>query len=221
MYNRSPSTTPPNFKLQWLLFVMLIGIENLTISDVRFYSLCACTGRCLRKEAFQVWISWWSDRNISSFETLGKNTKNRISCLKFCVVAVWIYICLDMKYLRIWINKSVWKNWFKMGYVAVILTEVSSLTVSTRTGKNYNISNNYHISAKLTSAIVCWDHFTLTWCVVHTILMNFWNFRFCTHQWTHRHGECTGYCAYSKLFFTDPLLLTMEIYCQKQWIREG
>ena len=41
------------------------------------------------------------------------------------------------------------KNSSKTWEIAVDLTEVSSLTVSTRTGKNYNISTNYHISAIL------------------------------------------------------------------------
>ena len=41
------------------------------------------------------------------FKPSGKNTKNRIRYLKFLLVAVWIYICLDMKYLSIWISKSV------------------------------------------------------------------------------------------------------------------
>ena len=59
-----------------------------------------------------------------SFQTLGKNTKNRTTCLKFFVVAVWICNCLDMKYLRIWIIKSALKNWSKMGFIAVDLTEV-------------------------------------------------------------------------------------------------
>ena len=34
-----------------------------------------------------------------------KNTKNRITCLKFFMVAVWILICLDMKYLRFGFHK--------------------------------------------------------------------------------------------------------------------
>ena len=38
---------------------------------------------------------------------LGKRTKNRISCLNFFVITVWLSVCLDMKYLRIWIIKSV------------------------------------------------------------------------------------------------------------------
>ena len=59
------------------------------------------------------------------------------------------------------------KNSLKSQKIAVGLTQVSSLTVSTRKGKNYNISTNYHISAKITSAMYYWDHFTLTSCVVH------------------------------------------------------
>ena len=58
-------------------------------------------------------------------QTNGKYTKNRITCLNFSVVAVWICICLDMNYLRIWINKSASKNCSKMGFVAVDLTELS------------------------------------------------------------------------------------------------
>ena len=38
------------------------------------------------------------------------------------------------------------------------LTEVSSLTVSTRTGKNYSISTNYHISAILGGVADGCDH---------------------------------------------------------------
>ena len=41
------------------------------------------------------------------FSNPWKNAKNRISCLKFFVVAVWIPVCVHMKYLRIWIIKSV------------------------------------------------------------------------------------------------------------------
>ena len=67
-------------------------------------------------------IDYW---NITSFQSLGKNTKNRITCLTFLVVAVWICTCLDMNYLRIWITKSASKNCSKMGFVAVDLTELS------------------------------------------------------------------------------------------------
>ena len=38
---------------------------------------------------------------MSQLQTFRKNTKIRISCLNFFVVAVWIPICLDMKNLRI------------------------------------------------------------------------------------------------------------------------
>ena len=41
------------------------------------------------------------------FSNPQKNTKNRSSYLKFFVVAVWIYIYLDIKYLRIWNDRSV------------------------------------------------------------------------------------------------------------------
>ena len=44
------------------------------------------------------------------------------------MIAVWIYICLDINYLRICITKSVSNNCSKMGFVAEDLTEVSSLT---------------------------------------------------------------------------------------------
>ena len=98
-----------------------------------------CIPRRPPKEAFQVRTSWWSDWNISSFQTLGKNTKNRSSCLKFFVVAVWIYICLDIKYLRIWITKSVWKNSVKMGFVAVLLVDLTELSSSKKHGNFYFI----------------------------------------------------------------------------------
>ena len=65
---------------------------------------------------------------------------------------------IPKKYLTMWSTRSVFKNSLKIGFVPVDLTEVSSLTISISTGKNYNILTNYHISAKVT----CWDHFTLT-----------------------------------------------------------
>ena len=40
-----------------------------------------------------------------------------------------------MKYLRIWVIKSGVNNCSKMGFVPMTLTEVLSLTVSTRKGK--------------------------------------------------------------------------------------
>ena len=70
-------------------------------------------------------IDFW---NITTFQTLEKNAKNRITCLKLFVVAVWIWICLPMKYLRIWITKNASKNCSNMGFIAVDLIEVSSLT---------------------------------------------------------------------------------------------
>ena len=49
--------------------------------------------------------------------------------------------------------------------IAMDLTEVLSLTVSTKQVKIYLISFNYNISAKVPSAMHYWDHFTLTLCV--------------------------------------------------------
>ena len=89
-------------------------------------------------------IDFW---NIMTFQTLGNNTKNRISCLKFFVVDVWICICLDINYLRIWISKSSSKNCLKMGYIAVDLTEVSSSTELEEGNKISYIFTNYNISA--------------------------------------------------------------------------
>ena len=98
-------------------------------------------------------IDYW---NIMSFQTLRKNTKNRITCLNFSMVAVWICICLDMNYLRIWIIKSASKNWSKMGFIAVDITEVLSLTVLENGNKIsifLNNSANYHISAKFPGSV--------------------------------------------------------------------
>ena len=44
------------------------------------------------------------------------------------ICGVWIPVCVSMKYLRIWIIISTSKNCSKMEYIAVDLTEVSSLT---------------------------------------------------------------------------------------------
>ena len=105
--------------------------------------MCAHTGRHPPKEAFQVRTLWWSDWNISSFQTLGKNTKNWNRYLKICLWAVWICIFMCLKYLRIWINESVWKNSFKTQNIPVMF----HLTVPTFGEKIYFISTNYHISA--------------------------------------------------------------------------
>ena len=43
------------------------------------------------------------------------------------IYGVWIPVSVSMYYLRIWIIKSVSKNWSKMGFVAVDLTELSYL----------------------------------------------------------------------------------------------
>ena len=59
--------------------------------------------------------------------------KNRISCLKFFVVAVWILVCLHIKYLRFWINKSVWKNCCPPKYFTFlygIMTPLEIISVS-------------------------------------------------------------------------------------------
>ena len=52
-------------------------------------------------------------------QTLGKNSKNRISCLEFFLWTVWICMLMCLEYLRFWITGSVWKNWIKMAFVIV------------------------------------------------------------------------------------------------------
>ena len=71
------------------------------------FTQCACNERCLPKEAHFKFGFHSGNITRSQLQTFRKNTKNMISCLKLFVVAVWICICLNMKYLRIWITKSV------------------------------------------------------------------------------------------------------------------
>ena len=72
---------------------------------------------------------------MSQLQTLRKNTKNRISCLNFFVVAVWMPVCVHVKYLRIWSSRNMFQNSMKMRFVPVHLIELLSST-TTRTDQN-------------------------------------------------------------------------------------
>ena len=74
---------------------------------------------------------------MSQVWTLGKNTKNRISCLNFFLWGVWICILMCLKYLRIWIIKSVWKNSMKMGHAVVTFNRSWILAVLQEQVKMY------------------------------------------------------------------------------------
>ena len=58
---------------------------------------------------------------------LGKNTKNRISCLKFFVSAVWIPYYVSMKGLVPGIILTVWKKLVQNGFHTVLLVELTEL----------------------------------------------------------------------------------------------
>ena len=70
-------------------------------------------------------------------------------CLKMDICGVWIPVCVSMKYLRIWIIKSASKNWSKMGFVAVDLTEVSSLTELEDVTRNWKLCINSFKTAQM------------------------------------------------------------------------
>ena len=97
-----------NFKLEGPLFDTVIRVKTMDNKPGLFLlsGVIACKATRPRKSHFEFGLSC-GNMTRSQLQPFGKNTKNRISCLKFLVVAVWICTCLDMKYLRIWINKSV------------------------------------------------------------------------------------------------------------------
>ena len=51
----------------------------------------------------------------------------------------WIPFGIPMKYLRIWSNISASNNSLKMGFIAVEVTEVSSLTIAKSRSKTTKI----------------------------------------------------------------------------------
>ena len=101
-------------KVLWIETIDIIILIEPSSCPRKLLILSSNTSACMCCQ----WI-------MSQLQVFGKNTKYRISCLNFFMLAVWIYICLDINYLRIWITKSVWKNCMKIGFVPVDLTELS------------------------------------------------------------------------------------------------
>ena len=66
-------------------------------------------------------LIWSSDFVMSRLTACGTNFKPSEKILKIGL-AVWIFCgsCLDMKYQRIWITRSVWKKPLKTRNIAVI-----------------------------------------------------------------------------------------------------
>ena len=63
---------------------------------------------------------------------------------EFFLHIVWIYVRMSMEYLSIWTSRSVFKNSLKMGYVAVMLGEVSAACKGNKSLIFVTIQLNYH-----------------------------------------------------------------------------
>ena len=104
-------------------------------------------------------------------------------------LAVWKFFCNSVKYLRIWIIKSVWKNLFKTQNIAVNLTELSYL----QEHQNWYKIQLFQliIIFQLFQVYQLMDVIMLFHLICYLINLEHFKFSGWTHQCTHRHGECT------------------------------
>ena len=120
-------------ELRWLYFVNpvhLIAIQCIVPFSVLLHSVY-CSIQCIAlhtgvidfikvqwapcglAHSFWVGILYWQHltwSNVWDHEKIGNNT---LICLKMLVHVVWIPVWIPIEKLRIWLNRSVWKNCLK------------------------------------------------------------------------------------------------------------